>query len=91
MTICFALANRLANCGDVQTNNSNEIKTGQTLTARSIGDSECIFTAEVIERKGQFATVKAQGITRRVKVMNRGDGEFLYALGKYSMCPTFRA
>lgn len=73
-------------------NNTNStIKAGQTLTARSICDYECVFTAEIIERKGNFATVKAEGATRRVKIYNNGDGEFIYALGKYSMAPIFRA
>jgi hypothetical protein len=67
------------------------IKSGQTLKARSICDHECVFTAQVIERKGSFATVKVQGNTKRVKVMNDGDSEFIYAMGKYSMCPIFRA
>lgn len=73
------------------TNTTATIKAGQTLTARSVCDYECVFTAEVLERKGAFVTVKAQGNTRRVKVMNLGDGEFIYAMGKYSMCPIFRA
>ena len=67
------------------------IQAGQTLNARSVCDSECNFTAEVIARNGAFATVKVQGNTKRVKVMNHDDGEFLYAMGKYSMCPIFRA
>ena len=70
---------------------NNEIKAGQTLTARSVCDSDCVFTVDVLARKGAFVTVKAQGNTRRMKVMNLGDGEFIYALGKYSMCPIFRA
>jgi hypothetical protein len=75
-----------------ENNMTATIKAGQTLTARSACDYECIFTAEVLERKGAFVTVKAQGNTRRrVKVMNLGDGEFIYAMGKYSMCPIFRA
>ena len=72
-------------------NELKQIEAGQTLTARSVCDSDCVFTAEVLERKGAFVTVKAQGNTRRMKVMNLGDGEFIYALGKYSMCPIFRA
>ncbi len=73
------------------TNETKTIKVGTTLKARSICDHECIFTAEVLERKGQFVTVKAQGNTRRVKIYNTGEGEFIYALGKFSMCPIFRA
>ena len=67
------------------------IKAGQTLTARSACDHQCVFTAEVLERKGAFVTVKTYENTRRVKVMNLGDGEFIYAMGKFSMCPVFWA
>jgi len=74
------------------TNNANKtIKPGQTLYARSACDHDCIFTAEVLERKGLFIVVKTQGGTRRVKVMSSSDGEFVYAMGKFSMCPIFRA
>lgn len=67
------------------------IKAGQVLKARSVCDYNCIFTAEVIARNGSFVTVKTQGNTKRVKVMNHGDGEFIYAMGKFSMAPIFRA
>lgn len=73
------------------TNETKTIKAGTTLKARSVCDHDCVFTAEVLERKGQFATVKAEGSTRRVKIHNTGEGEFIYALGKFSMCPIFRA
>jgi hypothetical protein len=46
---------------------------------------------EVIERKGSFVTVKAQGNVSRKKVMTDDQGEYVFALGKYSMAPIFRA
>ena len=68
------------------------IQSGQTLQARSACDYDTIFTAEVIERKGSFVTVNAMNNTKRVKVQKDQDGnEFIYALGKYSMSPIFRA
>ena len=67
------------------------IQAGQKLTARSVCDWECVFTADVLDRKGAFATVKAQGITRRVKVFADDSGEYIFALGRYSMAPVFRA
>lgn len=67
------------------------ITTGAKLKARCIGDSEITFTAEVIERKGNFAIVKAHGNTNRMKVYADDKGEYVYALGKYSMAPIFRA
>jgi hypothetical protein len=67
------------------------IKVGQTLTARSICDSDCIFSVEVLERKGSFVSVKVQGNIKRVKVFSDESGEYIFAMGKYSMCPIFRA
>jgi hypothetical protein len=69
----------------------NTIQSNTTLTARSICDYDCIFKIEVIERKGSFVTVKAMGNVKRVKVMADDRGEYIYALGKYSMAPIFRA
>lgn len=67
------------------------IAAGQTLTARSVGDWDCIFSVEILERKGQFVRVKAEGTEKRVKVFTDERGEFIYALGRYSMAPIFRA
>lgn len=70
----------------------NTIQTGQVLIARSICDHDCIFKAEVIERKNNFATVKAMNAIKRVKIFLDEDGtEFIFALGRYSMAPVFRA
>lgn len=71
-------------------NTLKTINPGTTLTATSICDSNCIFKADVIERKGNFVTVKIDGSTKRVKVYSNGESEFVYALGKYSMAPIFR-
>jgi predicted nucleic acid-binding Zn finger protein len=70
---------------------TNTIQTGSILTATSIGDSNCIWTATVIERKGNFITAKINGEVVRKKVNVYNGEEFVYLLGKYSMCPTFRA
>lgn len=66
------------------------IEKGQTLKARSACDSECIFEAVVIERNGNFATVKTMNGTDRKKIMRDERGEFMFALGRYSMAPVFR-
>ena len=68
------------------------IKAGQKLTCRSIGDYDCVFEALIFDRKGNFVTVKFQGIESRRKVNTDEHGnEFVYATPKYSMCPVFRA
>ena len=62
------------------------------MTAHSICDHECIFEAEILSRNGSFVTVKAQGLERRVKIMQDSEGEeFIFAMGRYSMAPVFRA
>ena len=66
------------------------ITTGQTLTARSVCDHECVFSVRVLDRKGAWATVKVQGIEKRMKIHRDDIGEFLFAMGRYSMAPVFR-
>lgn len=71
---------------------NSTIKAGQTLTARSVCDHECVFSVEVIDRKGRFATVRTSKGESRKKIYTGADGgEYLFALGKYSMAPIFRA
>ena len=67
------------------------ITTGTTLKGRSICDSDSIFSAQVIERKGAFAKIKFQGNEKRVKIHNDGDSEFVFPDGRYSMAPVLRA
>jgi hypothetical protein len=75
----------------ISTDMTHTIKTGATITARSIGDWDCIFTAKVLERKGQFATIKIQGAVVRKKVQKDREGnEYVMALGNYSMAPAFK-
>lgn len=73
-------------------NQPKTIQAGQTLTARSACDYNCIFSVTVIDRKGQFATVQERAREpNRVKVRIDIDGnEYVMALGTYSMAPIFR-
>jgi hypothetical protein len=66
------------------------ISPNTTITARSICDSECVFTARVIERKGQFAKLLIYGqiVRKKINVDSQGN-EGIYALGRYSMAPWF--
>jgi len=72
---------------------TNTITAGQTLQTRSIGNSEIIYSVEVIDRKKSFATVMTDEGVKRCKVYTSPfDGrEFIMPFGKYSMAPTFRA
>lgn len=69
----------------------NTIQPGQTLTARSACDYDCIYRVPVLARSGSFATVQVHGASRRVKIHSDDSGEFIYALGRYSMAPVFHA
>ena len=68
----------------------NTFTIGKTYTAKSICDSECIFSMTVTARKGSlvFFTLQGNTISRRVKTID--DGETIRA-GSYSMAPVFRA
>jgi hypothetical protein len=68
----------------------NTIQTGQTLKARSICDYDCVFSLEVLERKGNFATVRFQGNEKRVKIRRDDSGEYLRP-DNYSMATIFKA
>jgi hypothetical protein len=54
------------------------------LKATSVCDSNCVWTAKVLERKGNFIIAVIQGKIVRKKV-NIWNGEEVYLLGKYSM------
>ena len=69
---------------------TNTIQTGQTLKARSVCDAKCFFTLTVLDRKGQFATVRFQGNEKRTKVRSDDSCEYLRP-DSYSMAPIFRA
>ncbi len=74
------------------TNTQNAvIAAGQTLTARSACDYECIFSVRVVGRTGSFAIIEGRNKIKRVKIHQSEDGEYIYALGRYSMAPTFWA
>ena len=67
------------------------IKPNTTLTSRSICDYNCIFTLNVISRKGNFATINYMNETKRTKVYVDFDGTEYLQPEKYSMAPIFRA
>lgn len=67
------------------------IKINTTISARSICDYNCIFTAYVIDRKGEWVTLLMDGKTIRKKIKRSFDGsEYVLALGNYSMAPAFK-
>ena len=65
------------------------IEKNTILKATSVCDSNCVWTAKVIERKGNFVIALIQGEIVRKKVNVWNNEEFVYLLGKYSMAPIF--
>lgn len=70
---------------------SKTIQAGQILTSRSVCDYDAVFQCNVLTRNGQFATVYNGIKVRKVKVKTDDRGEYVMALGAYSMAPIFRA
>jgi hypothetical protein len=69
---------------------THTIKAGQPISARSICDSDCVFIAYVIARKGDMLTIQINGEIIRKKVKrDRHGNEYVLALGSYSMAPAF--
>jgi hypothetical protein len=66
------------------------IEKNTILKATSVCDSNCVWTAKVIERKGNFITALIQGEIVRKKVNIWNNEEYVYLLGKYSMAPIFK-
>lgn len=67
------------------------IKPNTTIKARSICDADCIFTAKVLDRKGDMVILQFNNEKPfKKKVKRNSDGsEYVMALGNYSMAPAF--
>jgi len=69
------------------------IQPNTVITAVSACDSNCIFRAEVLSRKGNFVTLKIEGyrdiVRKKVKIGSDGS-EYVMALGEYSLAPAFK-
>lgn len=76
----------------IQAMNNSTIQPNTVITAVSVCDSNCIFKAEVLSRKGDYVTLKIEGykdiVRKKVKVGYNGN-EYVMALGSYSMAPIF--
>jgi hypothetical protein len=66
------------------------IEKNTILTATSVCDSNCKFTATVLDRKGNFIIALVDGdiVRKKVKVFN--NEEYALLLGNYSMAPIFK-
>jgi hypothetical protein len=66
---------------------------GQTYTARSIGDSDCVFAFEVVKRTAKFITITNAMFDgpKRVGTYVYEGREAARPYGTYSMAPTIYA
>lgn len=66
-----------------------QFKTGQTYSAKSVCDNDCVFTFKIVRRTAKSVWIvggMVKEITR--KVIKRCDGhEYILPLGTYSMAP----
>lgn len=68
---------------------------GKNYSMRSIGNHDCVWTFEVIDRTAQTITitdgkeVKKCRVNKKVSEWN--GTETIYPLGRYSMCPVLHA
>ena len=70
-----------------------KFKTGETYSARSICDYDCVFSFTILSRTAKTVTIEKHGrITKRgVKHSEYDNCEMCYPLGSYSMAPTIYA
>jgi hypothetical protein len=66
-------------------------KTNKNYQTRSICDSDCIFNFNVIGRTENFITINSNFGIKKCKINICENAEYIYPLGKYSMCPILRA
>ena len=70
----------------------NTFKTNTVYKTRSICDSECIFSFEVVSRTSKTVTIKSKmdGLVKR-KIFIYDNSECIMPLGSYSMAPMLKA
>jgi len=69
-----------------------KFEVGKKYDCSSICDGDCVFEFEVIKRTEKTVTIKDSfGKEKRCKIYTENDEEYIYPLGKYSMCPTLRS
>ena len=71
-------------------NTATTIQKESILTATSVCDSNCKWTAKVLERKGNFIIALVGGQIVRKKVKSFDGEEYVMLLGTYSMAPIFK-
>lgn len=75
------------------TPSATKFQVGNTYSARSASDHNCVWTFTVIARTAKFVTITDGDETRRVgAIVSSFDGaEYALPFGSYSMAPVIRA
>ena len=68
-----------------------KFEVGKKYSCRSIADRDCIFEFEIIKRTEKTVVIKDGLKEKRCKIHSENEEEYIYPLGKYSMCPTLRS
>lgn len=69
-----------------------KFKQNQEISARSVCDHNCIFTATIVKRTAKSVMIKDNSGERRCKIhTDESGGEFIFPYGQYSMAPIMRA
>ncbi len=68
-----------------------KFEVGKKYSCRSIADGDCIFEFEIIKRTEKTVVIKDGLKEKRCKIYAENEEEYIYPLGKYSMCPTLRS
>ena len=69
-----------------------KFEVGKKYDCRSVCDGDCVFEFEIVKRTEKTVTVKDDsGKEKRCKIHTEEECEYIYPLGKYSMCPTLRS
>ena len=64
---------------------------GKTYQSRSIGDSNCVFTAQIVKRTPKTVTAIVDREQKNFRVDVYEGVEFFRPFGNYSMAPIIRA
>jgi hypothetical protein len=66
---------------------TSKFQVGQTISARSACDWDCIFQWEIVARTEKTITVKYHGETKRIGIKLYNGVETAKPFGSYSMAP----
>lgn len=77
----------------METTTATTFRTGQTVSCRSAGDYDCIWTFRVTHRTAKFVTLTdtTDGKSYRVGIKTWDGVEYALPFGSYSLSPTVRA